>query len=109
MVGQPAWAAFWGFDAVEGEVECWRGEDDWEKWVAAEPVEANEGALDHMLARPDDPELVDDTEMRGRCWYGFGLGQYMAFCDCAIRRLADARQDAPWREKADVGMKPSWP
>ena len=76
-MGQPAWAAFWGFVAVEGEVvDCCRGEDDWEKWVVADPVEAKEGALDQTLARPDDPELVDETEKRGLCWYGFGLGQY---------------------------------
>lgn len=77
-MGQPAWAACCAFDPVDEEVVvCCKGEDDWEKWVAAELVEANEGALDHiLLARPDEPELVDETEMRGRCWYGFGcLGQ----------------------------------
>ena len=76
-VGQPALG---GFDAVDGEVvDCCSGEDDWEKWVAAEPVEANEAAEENrLLARPDDPVLVDETEMRGRCpccWYGFCLPQ----------------------------------
>lgn len=34
--------------------------------MAPEEVEAKEGVLDQMLARPDDPELVEDTEIRGR-------------------------------------------
>lgn len=61
-----------------------------------EPVDANEAAEENrLLARPDDPVLVDETEMRGRCpccWNGCCLLQYMA--DDATQRLAYAQQSA---------------
>ena len=43
--------------------------EDCDRVVALEKVEFIEPAVDHKLAFPDDPELVEETEILAR-WFG---------------------------------------